>query len=541
MTRSVRAVILGATILLGSNLAAGPSAAATCNVNPGPGTPLKDALANFNCDVIQLAAGTFDEDDIDITRAVTIRGEGRGAPEPTIITNGGSGHSVLNIQTESPVVIANLKISGGVLSDDVDDNGGGLFINPGGDVTLRRVTVESNSVDGDGGGIFVQVLSTLELNDVLIASNTALGPEGDGGGILNFGKITGTNVRIANNDATRFGGGIYNGIGPLNLTRSSISDNDVSSEGSAGGGIFNDGKMSLTKVLIAANDAMGTGGANGGGIHNQNTADEKVALRDVTISGNSAPIGGGILMTSNGTMDVDYSTIADNTASAGNGGGIWRFGGTINLRASIISGNESDGAEDDCGASSGAPVNSLGDNVEGGPTNDCKILPLGGDVLGNPRLRGLQDNGGPTFTHAIRRSSPARNLVSAGANYCGGSDQRGVPRPQGNGCDAGGYEYAFCPPELVDRVGTSANDFLFGTSANEGFLALAGGDTVLAGGGNDAVCGGGGGDELRGEGDNDVLRGEDGSDTLIGGAGDDTCIGGPGDDEAMGCETRKSI
>ncbi len=540
MTRSIRAVIIAVTILLGSNLATNAAAGGTCNVSPGPGTPFKDALADFDCDVIHLAAGTFDEDDIHISRAVTIRGEGPAGPEPTIITNGGSGHSVLNIDTESPVVIANLNISGGFLFDSVDDNGGGLFIAPGGDVTLRRVTVESNSVDGDGGGIFVQVLATLDLDDVLIASNTALEPEGDGGGILNFGKIKGTNVRIGNNDATRLGGGIFNGAGPLTLTRSSISNNDVSSADSAGGGIFNDGKMSLTKVSIVANDATGTN-AHAGAIHNQSSAGEKVTLRDVTISTNTAPTGGGILITNNGTMDVDYSTIADNTASAGGGGGIWRFGGTINLRASIISGNESGGAEDDCGAGSGVPVNSLGDNVEGGPTNDCGILPLGGDVLGNPRLRDLQDNGGPTFTHALRRSSPARNLVSAGANYCGGSDQRGVPRPQGNGCDSGAYEYATCPPELIDRVGTSANDFLLGTSSNNGFLALAGADSVFGGGGGDAACGGTGGDELRGEGGDDVLRGEDGSDTLIGGPGDDICIGGPGDDEAKGCETKKSI
>ncbi|MDQ3956409.1 MAG: hypothetical protein M3285_12765 [Actinomycetota bacterium] len=538
MKRSTRAVILSAIVLLGSNFATGPSAAATCNVNPGAGTPLKDALADFNCAVIKLGAGTFDEDDIHISRAVRIRGEGPAGPESTIITNGGSGHSVLNIDTESPVVIANLNISGGFLFDSVDDNGGGLFIDFGGDVTLRRVTVESNAVDGDGGGIFVQVDATLDLDDVLIGGNTASEPDGAGGGINSFGKITGDRVRVAGNDASHLAGGILNSSASrLTLTRSSVSGNDVST-GTAGG-IFNDGKMTLTNVSIVANDAEGDNAASGG-IHNQTDAGESVKLRNVTISGNSADVGGGILITSTGTMDIEYSTIAGNSSQPGVGAGIHQYGGTINLRSSIISGNGSPGMEKDC-AGVDTPVNSLGDNVEGGPTNDCGILPLGGDVLGNPQLRGLQDNGGPTFTRAIRRTSPARNLVSAGADYCGGSDQRGVPRPQSNGCDAGSYEYATCPPRVVNRVGTPADEFLFGTATNESFLALGGGDTVRAGGGGDAVCGGGGGDKLRGEGGNDVLRGEDGSDTLIGGPGDDKCIGGPGNDQATGCETKKSM
>src|SRR5207245_2663498 len=60
----------------------------------------------------------------------------------------------------------------------------------------------------------------------------------------------------------------------------------------------------------------------------------------------------------------------------------------------------------------------------------------------------LQDNGGPTFTHALLRCSPA---IDKGANFTpSAADQRGFPRPVddpnianaagGDGSDVGAFE-----------------------------------------------------------------------------------------------------
>jgi hypothetical protein len=50
----------------------------------------------------------------------------------------------------------------------------------------------------------------------------------------------------------------------------------------------------------------------------------------------------------------------------------------------------------------------------------------------------LQDNGGSTVTHALLPGSPA---IDAGdPTRCRGTDQRGVPRPQGAECDIGAFE-----------------------------------------------------------------------------------------------------
>jgi len=51
----------------------------------------------------------------------------------------------------------------------------------------------------------------------------------------------------------------------------------------------------------------------------------------------------------------------------------------------------------------------------------------------------LQDNGGPTQTHALLSGSPA--IDAALLANCPAADQRGVSRPQGAGCDSGAYEF----------------------------------------------------------------------------------------------------
>jgi len=54
-------------------------------------------------------------------------------------------------------------------------------------------------------------------------------------------------------------------------------------------------------------------------------------------------------------------------------------------------------------------------------------------------LSALADYGGPTHTHALMSGSSAIDMADGG--LCPGTDQRGVSRPQGDGCDIGAYEY----------------------------------------------------------------------------------------------------
>ena len=72
---------------------------------------------------------------------------------------------------------------------------------------------------------------------------------------------------------------------------------------------------------------------------------------------------------------------------------------------------------------------------------------------GDPMLGPLQDNGGPTETHALLAGSPAIDEIPS-ENCEVDSDQRGVPRPQGDGCDIGSYELEFFCPADFDGDGT---------------------------------------------------------------------------------------
>src|SRR5262249_51200604 len=156
-----------------------------------------------------------------------------------------------------------------------------------------------------------------------------------------------------------------------------------------------------------------------------------------TLSGNSAANSGGGIYNSGGTLTVSNSTLSGNSAAVG-GGGISNFG-TLTLSNSTLSGNSaanSGGGIDSGFGVFGAPLPvsncprsgnsaSFGGGVYNlGQLTLCNSLvvnsPSGGDVdsitftdsnnLTGPLALGpLQNNGGPTPTHALPAGSPAIN------------------------------------------------------------------------------------------------------------------------------------
>jgi CSLREA domain-containing protein len=262
-----------------------------------------------------------------------------------------------------------------------------------------------------------------------------------GAGIWNAGTLTLTNTTVSGNRAEHFGGGIYN-AGALTLTNSTVSGNSAGN----GGGIYNAvGALTLTNSTVSGNSALG----DGGGIWNTGT----VTANNVTIARNVADA---------------------NADGAGNGGGVSNVsGGTVRVANTIIGTNVDQSRltilaarqVPECAGS----LTSQGYNLVQ-TTTGCTI---GGNTTGNitgrdPQLGPLQDNGGPTFTHALLIltsklgdiPSPAIDAGSpGGATACPSRDQRGVLRLDGNAdgvarCDIGAYEYV--PPFLRPPLGTWA-------------------------------------------------------------------------------------
>ncbi|NJN79652.1 MAG: sortase [Anaerolineales bacterium] len=215
------------------------------------------------------------------------------------------------------------------------------------------------------------------------------------------------------------GGGIYNN-GILTITNSTLSGNSAS----IGGGISNDLALAtITNSTLSGNSAT----TRGGGIDNTGT----LTITNSTLSGNSTPLSGGGIYNNN-TLTLTNSTLSGNSAI--NGGGIYNIG-TLNYYNTIIANPTSGG---DCVNGGAGSILSGFNLVEDG---SC-LASLSGD----PNLGPLQDNGGPTFTHALLSGSIAIDAGNAGV--CPSTDQRGVTRPidgdavVGAVCDIGAYEYS---------------------------------------------------------------------------------------------------
>jgi CSLREA domain-containing protein len=153
-----------------------------------------------------------------------------------------------------------------------------------------------------------------------------------------------------------------------------------------GGAIFNyGGQVQIINSTVSGNIAQGgTGNASGagigGGVFN---LDGTITLNNSTIAFNTANQGGGaaynLAMSNTAILDT-----ANTIFKEGTGGTIANNGGTVTSRGYNLS---SDGADNGSG---GTLLNGTGDQINT-----------------DPLLGPLQDNGGPTFTHALLTGSPA--------------------------------------------------------------------------------------------------------------------------------------
>jgi len=262
---------------------------------------------------------------------------------------------------------------------------------------------------GLGGGIYQYKLSGATVDPTLFASGVTISGNiaGDGGGGGNGGTGSGDGNRGAGGKAGQ-GGGLYVEDGVAKMNNSTISGNRADrTPGSAGSGSGSpiDGGIGL-----------------GGGINSYNTSGpEDLKLYNVTVAGNVAGAAGA-------------------------------YYGALTASHTIFAGNQGMGTSDsDCWSTSSKYLVSedyllvetkVSCTILGTTTNNIYNQPAGISIL--------SDNGGPTQTHALLKTSPA---VDGGAAVCTDSegsafttDQRGSVRPAdftGLGtahCDIGAYE-----------------------------------------------------------------------------------------------------
>lgn len=318
------------------------------------------------------------------------------------------------------------------ITSDLDLAGAGAGVTVIDGASLDRVV----DVDPAAAGVKVEIRGVTIQNGLAPQQGTL----SSGGGVLNRGALTMTECAIRKNTGVAlgtFGGGIFN-FGSLTVDRCSVVDND----GNTGGGIYS---HTGSDLLVRDSTVSGNSvGAYGGGINNRGSA----MVENSTISGNTAFSGGGIKSWS--TMTISSSTVTGNFATWG--GGVNQSGGPVTLENTIVAMNMVSGGGGDCIGS----TSSAGHNLDSDGT--C-LLVAGGDLSGaDPLLGPLADNGGPTSTHALLDGSPAIDAASA---MCPppGTDQRGVARPQGAGCDMGSFEHVQVTMVDIDiRPGSFPNN-----------------------------------------------------------------------------------
>jgi len=316
---TVAILLLGVVLSLGT---ATTVRGATLCVNPGGGsclTTIKAAVAAaMPGDTITVAAATYNEYDIVVTKSLTINGA---AANTTILDAGNTTRRGFYINAGATVTISGMTVQHG---NTVGDAGG---IENLGVLTLSNCAIINNTAALNGGGI-KNMGGTLTVNNSTITGNSGK----SGGGIANVGGgATLNNVTVNGNTATPHGtfdggAGLYNVNGTLTITGGTVSSNN-------GFAIYNSNETGTAAMTITS----GTINSNSGvGIEN----DESLALINSTISGNTGLVyGGGI--DNQGDLYVGGSTISNNTVtgSFGSGGGINDFGHHLTVIDSTITGN----------------------------------------------------------------------------------------------------------------------------------------------------------------------------------------------------------
>lgn len=453
-----------------------------------------------------------------VTSAVTIDGNGSriyrsydaGTPEFRILAVDSTGDLTLRDTTISNGHIVDpynggggifskgaLTVEGSTISDNYAYQGGGIDAEQ---VTIINSVISDNvAYPGDvsfpaGGGINAE---TLIVENSTISHNTAY----YGGGIYaHEATISGSRIvdNVANSEYGGRGGGILSSV--LTLTDSTVMDNTAAGGvgGGAGGGVRMD-SGTISGSMISGNRA-GTGqdgdnqaypqSGKGGGV----ATTGPVTIVNSTFSYNEANEGGGLFV--GGETALTHSTLTNNNARAdiigldgdyltvgGLGGGVLVAAdaatcGALTASGNLISGNTASepGREvlaeqgDQCAAAVTADAfNVFG---RGGDSGVAGFIPGATDVIPTVGLSAilspLDDNGGPTQTHALPQGSPALDIApndSCAAAPVNGVDQRGEPRNANgtggntdNECDAGSFE--------LQAAGGGGQAFLISPSGN---------------------------------------------------------------------------
>ena len=364
---------------------------------------------------------------------------------------------------QEPARWSTLSVDNVTFSDNVSpvggpDVGGGAIYAIGGNMVIANSRFLRNR--GGNGGAIGHIQANFTVTDSVFENNSTNpgGPNGGHGGAINtdgssYTTLTVRRCTFRNNSSTHQGGAIDTwmyGQGSGYVIEDSLFENNAAI--SNGGAIFHmNGSLTITGSTFSGNTTVGQGGALWTQYDAGRPNDTPLAITNSTFVGNRATqvcdgcySVGGAIRSGASTFTLSHTTIVGNFAGW-TGGGIASSSAGTSIRASIISNNTA--------ANGGHPwniahnctgtMNEAGYNVQW-PTlnpNDGNDRPCTSAVTFiNPHLGTLGNYGGLTPTVPLLTTSTLVNVVTTGCPPPT-TDQRGVARPQGGGCDIGAYEF----------------------------------------------------------------------------------------------------
>ena len=362
-----------------------------------------------------------------VDKSLTISGPGA----ENLAVNGNTKSTVFHVAPGETVIISGLTIINGYTTD----SGGGIH-NDHAALTLNNCTITGDQ----GGGIYNDAENSggalLEINNSSVTDNSGGGIYNDalGGGVATL-SITDSSV---NNNYS--GGAILSrgwlctfcphGTATVQITNSSITGNGSTPYG---GAIYSDTGGPCCPVTVSLTNSTVSGNA-GEAVHI--SIEAATLVSNSTISGNTE---GGIytdLGAPTGGLTVVNSTMNDNQVE------IWYGGAYIKNTIFKVSPGGHSIVSDGFSTIMSQGYNVSSDDGAGylnGPDDQINTDPL---------LGPLQDNGGPTFTHALLPDSPAIN--AGDPNFVGPPDydQRGpgYDRVRNGRIDIGSFEVQNPPP-----------------------------------------------------------------------------------------------
>ncbi len=348
---------------------------------------------------------------LSILDSVAIVGPGMG----NLTLNAGGNSRIFEISSAlSSVVIEGMTLDGGRTDGDnavseLTHNGGSIRIEAGTNVTLRDIKIQNSRTSGlrAGGGAIFAADATLSIENSVITDNFTEGFAADGGAIGVRGgtlQISDSTISANRTDGSASGGGIAAvssqlGAVEVTISRSTIANNEVSSNASLGGGIvMTGGTLSIDDTLIRDNVSSGSMSQGIGIFFSEGSISISNSRIESNRSSGDASIGGGLLV-SDSVLELINSSVTENQLEGNDSHGAGMHVSEVNARIvnTTVATNTALGTD------------SFGGGIAAGPNADLRIVnsTLTGNSVG-------QSGGGIAVLGASGNILTIHNSILAG-------------------------------------------------------------------------------------------------------------------------------